>query len=32
MARVDELRDDGGADPAGRAGDEDAHENLQATY
>jgi hypothetical protein len=26
MARVDELGNDGGADPAGRAGDEHAHE------
>ena len=30
MAGADELGNDGGADPAGRAGDEDAHEkNLQ---
>jgi hypothetical protein len=26
MARADELGNDGGADPAGRAGDENAHE------
>jgi hypothetical protein len=32
MARVDELRNDGGADPAGRAGDKHAHENLQVIY
>ncbi len=28
MARADELGNDGGADPAGRAGDENMHENL----
>ena len=28
MARADELGNDGGADPAGRAGDEDAHERT----
>ena len=28
MARADELGDDGGADPAGRAGDEYAHEKT----
>ena len=28
MARADELGDDGGADPAGRAGDEDTHERT----
>lgn len=29
MARADELGDDGGADEAGRTGDEHAHDNLQ---
>jgi hypothetical protein len=28
MARADQLGDDGGADPAGRAGDENAHEET----
>jgi hypothetical protein len=28
MARADELGYDGGADPAGRAGDENAHEKT----
>ena len=28
MARVDELGNDGGADPAGRAGDEHVHEKT----
>jgi hypothetical protein len=28
MARVDEFRDDGGADPTGCAGNEDAHEKT----
>jgi hypothetical protein len=28
MARADELGNDGGADPAGRAGDENAHEKT----
>src|SRR5580704_5789216 len=29
MARASEFGDDSGADPAGRAGDEHTHENLQ---
>jgi hypothetical protein len=28
MARADEFGNDGGADPTGSAGDENAHENL----
>ena len=28
MARADELGNDGGADPAGRAGDENTHEKT----
>ena len=31
MAGADQLGNDGGADPAGRAGDEDTHENLQVS-
>ena len=30
MARADELGNDGGADPAGRAGDENTHEKTSS--